>query len=145
MSAAGKCFGSVIVPPVHLGAFSVLENKLIAYSLNHDMQQGYKCMSCVTLFPESWHQQGYKCMSGVTFAWDIKLNAVRLRLWKSPGYVRCIPVSPINNWKNFAEVVCMMILIYRERHMIPRWLLRSIFARFLEQLLKGLVSWASPL
>ena len=27
--AAGKCFGPVIVPPVHLGVFSIMENKLI--------------------------------------------------------------------------------------------------------------------
>ena len=28
-SAEGQCFGLVIVPPIHLGAFSILENKLI--------------------------------------------------------------------------------------------------------------------
>ena len=34
--------------------------------------------------------------------------------------------------------------LYWERHLIPRWLLRSIFALFPEQLLNGLVSWGSP-
>ena len=33
-----------------------------------------------------------------------------------------------------------MTLLYWEWHLIPRWLLRSIFARFSEQLLNGLVS-----
>ena len=32
MSAAGQCFGPIIVPPVHFGAFSILENKLIGYA-----------------------------------------------------------------------------------------------------------------
>ena len=27
-----QCFGNVIVPPVHFGAFSILENKLIGYA-----------------------------------------------------------------------------------------------------------------
>ena len=27
-----KCIGSIIVPPVHFGVFSVLENKLIGYA-----------------------------------------------------------------------------------------------------------------
>ena len=30
--AAGQCFGPVIVPPIHLGAFSILQNKLIGYA-----------------------------------------------------------------------------------------------------------------
>ena len=37
-----------------------------------------------------------------------------------------------------------MTLLYWEWHLIPRWPLRSIFAWFLEQLLKDLVSWGSP-
>ena len=37
-----------------------------------------------------------------------------------------------------------MTLLYWEWHLIPRWLLGSIFDRFPEQLLKGLVSWGSP-
>ena len=37
-----------------------------------------------------------------------------------------------------------MTLLYWEWHSIPRWLLRSIFAPFPEQLLNGLVSWGSP-
>ena len=41
-------------------------------------------------------------------------------------------------WRN------LMTLIYWERHLIPRWLFRSIIARFPEQRLKGLVSWGSP-
>ena len=36
-----------------------------------------------------------------------------------------------------------MTLLYWEWHLIPRWLLRSIFARFPEQLLNGSVSWGS--
>ena len=36
-----------------------------------------------------------------------------------------------------------MTLLYWEWHLIPRWYLRSIFARFPEQLLKGLVSLGS--
>ena len=31
-SATGKCFGPIIVPPVHQGAFLHLENKLISYA-----------------------------------------------------------------------------------------------------------------
>ena len=31
-SVTGKCLGPVIVPPVHQGAFSILENKLICYN-----------------------------------------------------------------------------------------------------------------
>ena len=37
----------------------------------------------------------------------------------------------------------LMTLLYWEWHLIPRWPLRSTFARFLEQLLKDLVSWGS--
>ena len=37
----------------------------------------------------------------------------------------------------------LMTLLYWEWHLIPRWPLRSIFARFTEQLLKDLVSWRS--
>ena len=37
-----------------------------------------------------------------------------------------------------------MTLLYWEWHLIPRWLFRSIFALFPEQLLNGLVSWGSP-
>ena len=37
----------------------------------------------------------------------------------------------------------LMTLRCWEWHLIPRWLLRSIFARFPEQLLKGLISWES--
>ena len=37
-----------------------------------------------------------------------------------------------------------MTLIYCEWHLIPRWILRSIFTRFPKQLLKDLVSWGSP-
>ena len=36
-----------------------------------------------------------------------------------------------------------MTFLYWEWHLIPLWFLRSIFARFPEQLLKGLVSWGS--
>ena len=32
MSAAGKCFGPIIVHPVHFGPFFILENKLIGYA-----------------------------------------------------------------------------------------------------------------
>ena len=32
VSGVAQCFGPVIVPPVHLGLFSILENKLIGYS-----------------------------------------------------------------------------------------------------------------
>ena len=35
-------------------------------------------------------------------------------------------------------------ILYWEWHLIPRWLLRSIFGRFLDQLLKGFVSWGRP-
>ena len=31
-SATGKCFGPVVVPPGHLGAVLILENKLIGYA-----------------------------------------------------------------------------------------------------------------
>ena len=31
-SATGQCFGPVIVPPVHVGDFSILENKLIGHA-----------------------------------------------------------------------------------------------------------------
>ena len=31
-NAAGHCFGPIIVPPMHLGAFSILENNLIGYA-----------------------------------------------------------------------------------------------------------------
>ena len=31
-SATGQCFGPVIVPPVHVRVFSILENKLIGYA-----------------------------------------------------------------------------------------------------------------
>ena len=34
--------------------------------------------------------------------------------------------------------------LYWEWHLIPNWALRSIFAWFLEQFLKDLVSWGSP-
>ena len=30
--AKGKCFGHIIVPPVHLELFSILENKLIGFA-----------------------------------------------------------------------------------------------------------------
>ena len=36
-------------------------------------------------------------------------------------------------------------LIYWDWYLIPRWLLRSIFARFPEQLLRGLLSWTSSI
>ena len=32
MGAAGKCFGSVIVPPVNLEAVPIMENKLVGYA-----------------------------------------------------------------------------------------------------------------
>ena len=38
----------------------------------------------------------------------------------------------------------LMTLLYWEWQLIPIWPLGSIFAWFLEQLLKGLVSWGSP-
>ena len=38
----------------------------------------------------------------------------------------------------------LMTLLYWEWHLIPKLPLRSIFARFPEQLLKDLVSWLSP-
>ena len=37
-----------------------------------------------------------------------------------------------------------MTLLFSEWHLIPRWLLRSIFALFPEQHLNGLASWGSP-
>ena len=37
-----------------------------------------------------------------------------------------------------------MAIIYYECHLIPRWLLRSTFTQFPEQLLNDLVSWGSP-
>ena len=37
-----------------------------------------------------------------------------------------------------------MALLYWEWHLIPRWLLRRVFALFPEQLLKCLVSWGNP-
>ena len=30
--AAGQCFGLVIDPSIHIGAFSIMENKLIGYA-----------------------------------------------------------------------------------------------------------------
>ena len=38
----------------------------------------------------------------------------------------------------------LITMQYWEWHFIPRWLLRNIFIRFSEQLLKGVVSWGSP-
>ena len=43
-----------------------------------------------------------------------------------------------------SELYWRMTLLYWEWYLIPRWHLRSIFVRFLEQLLKDLVSWGSP-
>ena len=38
----------------------------------------------------------------------------------------------------------LMTLLFCEWYLIPKWLLRSIFAWFLEQHLEDLVSWGSP-
>ena len=53
------------------------------------------------------------------------------------------PVTTINYWRNCAEGVWRPWYNYWEWHLIPRLLLRGIFARFPEQLLKGLISLGS--
>ena len=58
-------------------------------------------------------------------------------------HINASSVTLINYWRDCTEGVWWP-LIYWKWHLIRRWLLRSIFARFSEPLLKGLVSWGSP-
>ena len=56
-------------------------------------------------------------------------------------YVTC------NNLFQYMNILCwrsLMTLLYLEWQFSPWWLLRSICARFPEQLLKGLASWGNP-
>ena len=52
------------------------------------------------------------------------------------------PVTTINYWRNCTEGSDDRVIL--EWNLNPRWLLKRIFARFLEQPLKDLVSWKSP-
>ena len=61
-------------------------------------------------------------------------------VWTLPSTWRCvnIPLLVELYWRS------LMTLIYCEWQLIPNWPLRSIFAWFIEPLLKDLVSWGSP-
>ena len=61
----------------------------------------------------------------------------------SIGHAQCNSSHPHKLWEEMYWRT-RMTMIYWDSHLIPRRLLRSIFARFLEQLLKGLVSWGCP-
>ena len=75
--------------------------------------------------------------------WGMKLNASKTETMIVSRSRSMHPQSPTLTigWTVLKED--RMALLYWVWHLIPRWLLRSISARFPEQLLKDLVSWGS--
>ena len=128
-SAAGKCFGPDIVSSVHLGAFPFLENKLIGYSDDSTLIAVVPSPGVRVTVTESLSRDLVE-VSERCDLWGIKLNASKTKTMIVFRSSTMIPVTGINYWWNCAERVW-------------RWLLRSIFALFREQHLKGLVCWGS--
>ena len=92
--------------------------------------------------PEIWPRHGRKVSEGMklnTGGW----NRMRLRLllWLSSRNGYCIPSHPHELLVELCWRGLMTLILYWELYLIPRWLLRSIFDRFPEQLLKDFVFW----
>ena len=69
--------------------------------------------------------------------WGMKLNASKTKTMVcSPSHPPYLLVELY--WRS------LMTMLYCEWHLIPKWLLRNIFALFPEQLLNDLVCWGSP-
>ena len=87
----------------------------------------------------SWAVISSRLISGVTFGgWNWK--QVRLRLSYSKGHVQCIPSSAFTI---IGTVLKESDDLVTSRHLISKITI-AIFARFPEQLLKGMVPWGNP-
>ena len=142
-SKTGHCFGPVIVPPVHFGAFSFLENKLIGYADDSILMAVVPSPGVrVTVAKSLISVLGR--ISEWCDIWLMKLNASKAKTMIVSRSRRMQPQSPplTIGWTvlNESDDLAILGLTY----LIPKWLLRSILASFLEQLLKDLVSWGSP-
>ena len=104
--------------------FFLLENKLVGYADDPTL---------ITVVPS-------------TGVWVTKLNKSDKDDDSLQITLSASQVIPINNWPNCAKRPWWpsYIGIFELWHFIPRWLLRIFFARFPEQLLRGLGSWESP-
>ena len=170
-SAAGQCFGPVIVPPVHLGAlfpfwrisWSLIPMTPVCHLLCHPQALDHD-LGNVSEWCDHWGcnwmpvDHDYVCIvlpmqpaRPLPHALLQHVNMAHAVSQPSPTCItvaRCLqvthnasPVPLMNYWQ-----LCrrnLMTLLYWEWHLIPRWLLRSIFARFPKQLFKDLVSWSS--
>ena len=71
-TTAGLCFGPVLLPPVHLGAFSILENKLVSYA------DEFSLTSYLAVALESLNRDLGK-VSELCDSWVIKLNVSKTK------------------------------------------------------------------
>ena len=90
--------------------------------------------------PEPWPRQVF---SELCDFWGMKLKASKTSYDSIQVMHNASPITHINYWRNCAEGVwwpwyigsyLLYMLLYWKWHLIPRWPLRSIFARFPEQL-----------
>ena len=81
-------------------------------------------------------------VSGVTF-WGMKQNERNTETMIVSQSCTMHPQSPILIIEGIV-LKSLLTLINWERHLIPRWVLRSIFTRFPEQLLECFLYWGSP-
>ena len=77
-SAAGQCFGPVVVPSVHLGTFSILENKLIGHADNSTLIAVVPSTGVRVTVAESLNRDLVKVNAWCDL-WGIKLNASKTK------------------------------------------------------------------
>ena len=78
-SAAGQCFGPVIIPSVHLGTFSILENKLIGHADDSTLMAVVPSPGARVTVAESLNRDLGR-VSEWCDLWGMKLKLVRPRL-----------------------------------------------------------------
>ena len=92
-SATGKCFGTVIVPPVHLSIFFILENKLIGYADNYTLIADVPSPGVRVRVAASLSRDLVK-VSEWCVLWGMKLNASKTKTMIVSRSRTVHPMSP---------------------------------------------------
>ena len=95
-SAAGQCFGPVVVPSVHLGTFfysGILENKLIGYADDSTLMAVVPSPGARVMVAESLNHDLVRVNAWCDL-WGMKLNASKTKTMTVSRYAQCIPSHP---------------------------------------------------
>ena len=126
----GSVLGPLLFLPYILELFSILENKLIGNADDSTLVAVVPSLGVRVTVAEYLSRDLVKVNEWCDL-WGMKLNASTTKTMIVSRSCTMHPQSPA---LTLAELCCrnLMTLLYWERHLIPRWLLRDIFTLFPE-------------